>query len=89
MIILKDFYADWCGPCKMQSPIIDEIKSDFQDNEEVKIEKINIDENKEEAMKYGVMSIPTLILEKDGEEIKRIVGLSDKDSLTELINNNL
>jgi thioredoxin 1 len=89
MIVLKDFYADWCGPCKMQSPIIDEIKSDFQDNEEVKIEKINIDENKEEAMKYGVMSIPTLILEKDGEEIKRIVGLSDKESLTELINSNL
>jgi len=82
MIILKDFYADWCFPCKMQSPILDELKKELPG---LKVEKINIDQNQEEAAKYGVMSIPTLILEKDGEMVKKFVGVTYKDELKKAI----
>ena len=77
--VLIDFYADWCGPCKMMSPIIDEIAKEI--NGKAKVGKINVDENQELAMEYQVMSIPTIIIFKDGEESKRLVGLRDKKEI--------
>ena len=65
--VLVDFYADWCGPCKMMSPVIDELAQDYEGR--VKIGKLNTDENRAIAVKYGVMSIPTMILLKNGEVV--------------------
>lgn len=80
--VLVDFYADWCGPCKMLSPIIDEIA---QEKQEVKFVKINVDEAQELARKYSIMSIPTLVVIKDGKEKNRTVGLVNKSELLEII----
>ena len=84
-LTLVDFYADWCGPCKMLSPIIEELSNEVND---VKIIKVNIDEHSEIAQMYGVMSIPTLILFKDGKEINTNVGFIPKDEIIEFINTN-
>ena len=77
--VLVDFYAEWCGPCKMMAPIIEEIAGELQGK--AKVGKINVDENQELAMEYNVMSIPTLIIFKDGKEAKRFVGATDKEDL--------
>jgi thioredoxin 1 len=76
--VLVDFWAEWCGPCRMVSPIVDEI-ADEQDG--LKVVKINIDENPAAPRQYGVMSIPTLLVFKDGEPAKRIVGAKPKAAL--------
>ena len=76
--VLIDFWASWCGPCKMMSPVIDEIAEELQN---IKVGKINVDENQDLAMKYNVMSIPTIVIIKDGKEIKRFVGVQDKENL--------
>lgn len=76
--ILVDFYANWCGPCKMLSPILEKL-------EEVKVLKVNVDENPELAKKYGVMSIPCLILFDKGMELKRNVGFIPENKLKEWI----
>jgi thioredoxin 1 len=76
---LVDFYADWCGPCKMLAPILEELK------EEIKIVKVNVDENEEVAMKYGVMSIPTLVFFKEGKLVHKMVGFSSKEALLDVI----
>ena len=68
---LVDFYADWCGPCRMVSPVVDEIAEERRD---VTVGKVNVDDENALATKYGVMSIPTLIVFKDGQEKTRIVG---------------
>ena len=68
---LVDFYADWCGPCRMVSPIVDEIAEERSD---ITVGKVNVDDENALAMKYGVMSIPTLIVFRDGKEKARIVG---------------
>ena len=80
--VLIDFYADWCGPCKMLSPIIDEIA---EENSEIKVVKVNVDDSQDLAMKYQVMSIPTLVVIKNGEEVNRSVGLIDKSQVANLI----
>ncbi len=80
--VLIDFYADWCGPCKMLSPIIDEIA---EENSEIKVVKVNVDDAQDLAMKYQVMSIPTLVVIKNGEEVNRSVGLIDKSQVENLI----
>ena len=80
--VLIDFYADWCGPCKMLSPIIDEIA---EENSEIKVVKVNVDDSQDLAMKYQVMSIPTLVVIKNGEEVNRSVGLIDKAQVLNLI----
>lgn len=77
--VLVDFYADWCGPCKMLAPVVDEIANEYKDK--IKVVKLNIDEATEIATKYSVMSIPTLILFKDGNDVNKIVGFRSKDAI--------
>lgn len=80
--VLVDFYADWCGPCKMLSPVVDEVAKEL---EGIKVVKINVDESQDIAMKYQVMSIPTLVVIKEGNEAKRSVGLVDKAEILNLV----
>ena len=75
---LVDFYADWCGPCRMVSPLVDEIAEERSD---ITVGKVNVDDENALAMKYDVMSIPTLIVFKDGKEAARIVGARPKASI--------
>lgn len=75
---LVDFYADWCGPCKMLSPIVEEIA---EENTDIFIGKVNVDESPSLAEKYKVFSIPTLIVFKSGKEIARMVGLRSKEAI--------
>ena len=77
---LVDFYAEWCGPCKMLAPILEEL-----DNK-IDIIKVNVDENKDLARRYGIMSIPTIIFFKDGEKKDEIVGFHSKEELEDYIN---
>ncbi|QBI20012.1 thioredoxin [Egibacter rhizosphaerae] len=77
--VLVDFWAEWCGPCRIVSPIVDEIASERSDD--LKVLKLNVDENPDVARRYRVMSIPTLLLLKEGEEAKRIVGAKGKNEL--------
>ena len=79
--VLIDFYADWCGPCKMMSPIIDKIAEEQGDN--VKVGKINVDENQDLAMEYNVMTIPTIMIINDGEIQKTFIGVTDKNEIIE------
>ena len=80
--VLVDFYADWCGPCKMIAPVIEAVAKEI---EHTKFVKINVDEAQEIAMEYNIMSIPTLLVIKEGKEVKRTVGLIDKTELMEII----
>ncbi|MDF2586760.1 MAG: hypothetical protein K0S41_601 [Anaerocolumna sp.] len=75
-LVLVDFYADWCGPCKMMAPIIDELAGEYEGN--VKIGKLNVDESPSTSSKYRVMSIPTLLFVKNGEVVDNIVGAVSK-----------
>jgi thioredoxin 1 len=77
--VLIDFYADWCGPCRLQSPIVEELARRMGDL--VEVQKINVDDNMEMANKYRIYVVPTLIIEKDKKEIRRIEGLTDAASL--------
>lgn len=77
--VLVDFYADWCGPCKMLSPILEEIASEL--GEKVKVGKLNVDESNDLAFEYEVMSIPTLILFENGKVVDRLTGLRSKDEI--------
>lgn len=83
-IVLADFWATWCGPCKMIAPVLEEIDEEM--NDKLKIVKLDVDENQETAGKFGVMSIPTLLLFKDGEVVDQVVGFQPKEQLVELIN---
>lgn len=80
--VLIDFYADWCGPCKMLSPIVEQVASE---NTNVKVVKINIDDEQDLAIDYGVMSIPTLVVIKNGQEADRVVGVVPKSEVEKLI----
>lgn len=77
--VLVDFYADWCGPCKMMSPIIDQIAEEGLEN--VKVGKVNVDDNGELAEKYNVMSIPTIVVFRGGVPAKGFVGVTSKDEI--------
>jgi thioredoxin 1 len=79
--VLVDFWAEWCGPCQMMGPILDELAEEFK--EKYKIGKLNVDESRETAQKYGVMSIPTFIIFKDGKDVKQLVGAQSKEGLKE------
>ncbi len=78
MIEIVDYYADWCPPCKIQGPIMDELDKEL--GGEAKVRKVNVDES-QEAIKMGVKSIPTIIVFKDGEEVKRFIGVTQKEDL--------
>ena len=84
-VTLVDFWAPWCPPCRMQGPIIEKVAEAYADGKAA-IGKVNVDENPEVATKYGVSSIPTLIILKDGEEKKRMVGLQQEPSLIAAVN---
>jgi thioredoxin 1 len=79
---LVDFYADWCGPCKMIAPFVEEVSEEVKD---VNFHKLNIDEAQDIAAEYGVMSIPTLIVFKDGQPIEQNVGFVPKEGIIKMI----
>ena len=80
--VLVDFYADWCGPCKMLSPVVDSVANE---NEDIKVVKVNVDDAQDLAIKYQVMSIPTLVVIKNGQEINRSVGVVSKSEIEEMV----
>ena len=80
--VLIDFYADWCGPCKMFSPIIESVA---EENEDVKVVKIDVDNAQDLAIKYQVMSIPTIVVIKNGKEVNRNVGVVSKSQIVEMV----
>ncbi len=85
-VVLVDFYADWCGSCKMVSPILEEIADERND---FKIIKVNVDKANDLAAKYGVMSIPTMIVFKNGVEVDKNIGFLPKDDIIKLIEKNM
>ncbi|MCX6785232.1 MAG: thioredoxin [Candidatus Komeilibacteria bacterium] len=83
--VLVDFFAEWCGPCKMQAPIIEELEKEYQGK--IKIFPLDVDKNQQTAGSYQVMSIPTMILFKGGKEVERLMGLQNKGVLKEKLEN--
>jgi thioredoxin 1 len=86
-LTLVDFWAEWCRPCRMQAPIVEQIAVEMKDK--VKVGKIDIDHNRKTPQVYQVMNIPTMILYKDGQVVERIVGLTDKNTLMNYINKHI
>ena len=80
--VLVDFWASWCGPCRMVSPIVDEIA---QERPDVKVVKVNVDQEQELALQFGVMSIPTLVVMKDGKVVNQAVGVRPKEQILDLL----
>jgi len=85
-LILVDFYADWCGPCRITAPIIEELAQEIK---EVKFVKINVDENPQLASQYSIFSIPTFLLFKNGQVVDQMVGASGKERFFEMLNKHL
>lgn len=85
-LVIVDFYATWCGPCKMLSPILEKISSE---NKNVKIVRIDVDDNPKVSKRYHIRSIPKLIFFKDGKEVDEILGFVPKDTIKGVINDNL
>lgn len=82
-LTLVDFWAPWCGPCRMQSPIVDELADELAG--QVEFFKMNVDEEPKTAQEFGIMSIPTLIIKKDGEVVEKLIGLHDKARLNAIL----
>ncbi|ADL68766.1 thioredoxin [Thermoanaerobacterium thermosaccharolyticum] len=85
--VLVDFWAEWCGPCRMVSPIIEELANDYEGK--VKVGKINVDDENELAVQFKIMSIPTIALFKDGKMVDKIVGARPKSDFEDFINRNI
>ena len=86
-LVVVDFWATWCGPCRAISPVIDELANQYEGK--VTVGKINVDEQRNLAAKYKVMSIPTVMLFKNGEVVDKVVGLRSREDLEELIESNI
>lgn len=86
-VSVVDFWAEWCGPCRLIGPVIDELATEYGDK--VAIGKVNVDENQEVSLKYGVRSIPTILIIKDGEVVDKQVGVTTKAALQAKINAHL
>ena len=84
---IVDFWATWCGPCRMLAPVIEEIANEYEGK--VKVGKVNVDDEQELAIRYGVMSIPSVIFFKDGKEIDRKVGVMPAGAFTQVLDSNL
>jgi len=87
MLTLIDFYADWCGPCKIMEPIFADVKKDYDGK--ITFKKVDVESNSAEASKYSVMGIPTFVLVKEDKEVSRKVGAMPKDILTNWLDSNL
>ena len=85
-LFIVDFFATWCGPCKIFAPILEEVASDY--NEGINFAKIDIDQNEELAMDYNIQAVPTIIFFKNGKEIERITGVISKSELQEIVKKN-
>ncbi|MEJ4442065.1 thioredoxin [Enterococcus faecium] len=83
-LVLIDFWATWCGPCRMQAPILDQLEQEY-DEEEFRIAKMDVDENPETPQQFGILSIPTLMLKKDGQVVEKAVGVHSKEQLRQMI----
>ena len=84
-LMMVDFWADWCGPCRMLGPVIEQLAGQYPD---VVVGKVNVDDEQELALRYGVMSIPTVIFFKDGKEIDRKVGVMPPEVFTQVLDTN-
>lgn len=83
-LVLIDFWATWCGPCRMQAPILDQLSEEY-DEDEFRIVKMDVDENPQTPQQFGIMSIPTLLLKKDGQVVEKEVGVHSKEQLRQMI----
>ena len=83
--VLVDFYADWCGPCKMLAPVIETLAEEFEGK--VKVGKLNVDNAPDTAQAYGIMSIPTLLIFKNGEVVNKTIGVVAKSEIEQVLNN--
>ncbi|NYT01812.1 MAG: thioredoxin [Methanosarcinales archaeon] len=81
--VLMDFFAEWCGPCRMQTPIMLELEAEYEDRAEIK--KIDVDRESELAKKYSIFVVPTVVLEKDGKEVKRWMGVTSREELVQAL----
>ena len=86
-LVIVDFWATWCGPCRMLSPVLDEVEEEMSDK--IQVVKVNVDDADEIAMRYRIMSIPTLVFFKNGQMVDRTVGAMPKNALLDRINANL
>ncbi|HEY4551973.1 MAG TPA: thioredoxin [Bacillaceae bacterium] len=86
-LVLVDFWAPWCGPCKMIAPVLEELDAEL--GEKARIVKVDVDENQQTASQYGIMSIPTLVVMKNGEIVDKTVGFQPKEALAELLNKHM
>ena len=83
-VVLIDFWATWCGPCRMQAPILEQLASEV-DEDELRIFKMDVDENPETARQFGIMSIPTLMFKKDGQVVKQVAGVHSKAQILAIL----